>query len=110
MAMRDILPTVYSLCVIHAARNAKIHNSNIRSLCVQWAKCGNEEDSALKIEQLNEAKISATQLNYMLEHNHQVTYLGLNNHQGLRTNFEVVSNMLRNAAKILTIIEIVGNK
>ena len=41
----DIYPTVYSLCAIHAARNAEIFTANHRSLVVQWAKTGNDEDN-----------------------------------------------------------------
>ena len=45
----DIPATVYSLCVIHGCRNAKKTDSNMKSLVVQWAKCGNDdEDIALK--------------------------------------------------------------
>ena len=40
----EIYPTVYALCAIHGCKNAKITDSNMRSLVVQWAKCGNDED------------------------------------------------------------------
>lgn len=86
----DIYPTVYSLCIIHACRNAKITCSNLRSLCVQWAKCGNEMDSSEKLEQMQKNKIDPKALNHMLKVGTDVTYLGLRGAQNLQTNYEVV--------------------
>jgi len=87
-----VFPTVYSLCAIHAARNAKIYNSNQRSLVVQWAKCGNLEDQDLKEKQWqsSSAKMTDAQVQYMKKQWEDVTYVGLQQ-QNLQTNFEVVN-------------------
>ena len=87
----DIYPTVYSLCAIHAARNAGIFTANHRSLVVQWAKTGNDEDNTLKLKQMQESKMTENQINHMLAASENVTYIGLAATQNLITNFEVVS-------------------
>jgi hypothetical protein len=94
-SVRKLHSLVYALCIIHCARNAGIQKSNLRSLCVQWAKCGNTEDASRKIDQLRKAGIEERQLAYMIENAHDVTYVGLNGRQGLGTNFEVVSGNTR---------------
>jgi hypothetical protein len=88
----DIPATVYSLCVIHGCRNAKITDSNMKSLVVQWAKCGNEEDLALKEQQMQTAKpqISACSFTHLKGIKPDVTYVGLNLRQKLQSNYEVV--------------------
>ena len=86
----DIYPTVYSLCAIHAARNAGIFTANHRSLVVQWAKTGNDEDNTLKLKQMQESTMTANQINHMLGASENVTYIGLAATQNLITNFEVV--------------------
>ena len=87
----DIYPTVYSLCAIHAARNAGIFTANHRSLVVQWAKTGkNDEDDTLKLKQKQESTMTANQINHMLGASENVTYIGLAATQNLMTNFEVV--------------------
>ena len=85
----DIYPTVYSLCAIHAARNAGIFTANHRSLVVQWAKTGNDEDNTLKLKQMQESKMTENQINHMLAASENVTYIGLAATQNLITNFEV---------------------
>ena len=94
-SVRKLHSLVYALCIIHCARNAGIQKSNLRSLCVQWAKCGNTEDASRKIDQLRKAGIEERQLAYMIENAHDVTYVGLNGRQGLGINFEVVSGNTR---------------
>ena len=83
---------VYALCIIHCSKNAGIQKSNIRALCVQWAKCGVESDQARKILQMKTAGITESQLTYMEQNAKHVTYVDLNRDQHLATNFEVVSN------------------
>ena len=90
----DIFCTVYAQCVIHCSRNAKIFCSQIRSLCVQWAKCASDEDASAKIIQLQDAKISSAGLDHMMQNWKDVTYLGLSATQCMETNFEVVSTNL----------------
>jgi len=89
---RNIHGVVYALCVIHCCRNADIRTSNIRKLCVQWAKCGHVDDQARKVLQLQRAGISAKQWDHMDKNWKHVTYLGLRADQKLDTNHEVVSN------------------
>lgn len=88
----DVTGTVYALCVLHGSRNAKITNSNMTSLVVQWAKCGNDEDAGLKEDQMQKTKppISAFSLNHLHDIQKDVTYLGLHHTQNLETNYEVV--------------------
>ena len=86
----EIYPTVYALCAIHGSKNAKITDSNMRSLVVQWAKCGNDEDVQIKEEQMTKAKITASSMSHLQEIKKEVTYVGLNLHQKLQTNYEVV--------------------
>ena len=86
----DIYPTVYSLCAVHAARNAGICTANHRSLVVQWAKTGNDEDNTLKLKQMQDSTMTENQINHMLAASENVTYVGLAATQNLTTNFEVV--------------------
>jgi len=92
----DIPNTVYSLCALHGCRNAKITDSNMQSLVVQWAKCGNEEDVALKEQQMKSARkpITASSFSQLKEMKNNVTFVGLNLTQKLETNFEVVTSNL----------------
>ena len=53
---------VYAQCIIHCSNNAGIQKSNIRALCVQWAKCRVESDQARKILQMKTAVITESQL------------------------------------------------
>ena len=89
---RNIHGLVYALCIVHCCRNAQIRRSNIRSLCVQWAKCGSVEDQERKVKQLQRAGITKAEWSYMQQNWKQVTYLGLKKDQNLETNYEVVSN------------------
>ena len=91
----DVTNTVYALCALHGSRNAKITNSNMTSLVVQWAKCGNDEDAGLKLEQMQNTKppITASSLNHLDSIQKDVTYLGLHDTQNLETNYEVVRIM-----------------
>ena len=90
----DIFCTVYAQCVIHCSRNARIFCSQLRSLCVQWAKCASDEDASAKIIQLQDAKLSSTGLEHLMQNWKDITYLGLSATQCLETNFEVVSTNL----------------
>jgi hypothetical protein len=65
----------------------------MKSLVVQWAKCGNDEDIALKEQQMQTTKpsISASSFTHLKGIKHDVTYVGLNLRQKLQTNYEVVS-------------------
>ena len=89
---RNIHGIVYALCIIHCCRNAGIQKSNVRRLCVQWAKTANLEDQERKVKQLHSVGITRDQLAYMEENWKDVTYLGLSEVQKLDTNYEVVSN------------------
>jgi hypothetical protein len=89
---RNIHGIVYALCIIHCCRNAKITKSNIRTLCVQWAKTANLEDQLRKVQQLLTAGITTEQWTHMKDNWKSVTYLGLKESQNLVTNHEVVSN------------------
>ncbi len=64
----------------------------MQSLVVQWAKCGNDEDAELKVEQMQKTKppISAFSLNHLYAIQRDVTYLGLKSKQNFETNYEVV--------------------
>ena len=90
----EIFCTVYAQCVIHCSRNAKIFCSQLRSLCVQWAKCASDEDASAKIIQLQDAKISTAGLEHLMQNWKDITYLGLNATQCLESNYEVVSTNL----------------
>ena len=83
---------VNELCIMHCSKNAGIQKSNIRVLCVQWAKCGVESDQARKILQMKTAVITESQLTYMEQNAKHVTYVDLHRDQHLTTSFEVVSN------------------
>ena len=69
-------------------QNAGIQKSNIRALCVQWAKCGVESDQARKILQMKTAGITESQLTYMEQNAKHVTYVDLNRDQHLATNLK----------------------
>jgi hypothetical protein len=92
MHQHKVPSVVYALCIIHCSKNAGIQKSNLRALCVQWAKCGTLEDQARKILQMKYAGITAPQLSYMEQNAKHVNYVDLHRDQHLLTNFEVVSN------------------
>jgi len=89
--------TVFALCALHAMRNALKGNngkkqvSNASTLITSLARAATQHQYNNCLERMTKVA-SPTFMNYVVSHSNEFTYMGLNQTQGLLTNYGLDTN------------------